>query len=424
MKYFLILNLFKYVLSGNNVHADIMPYNPIGNSVDDNNCLISAGYSWCESSQECIRQWITPCQDKYTDCNDCLERQRNGENIACPEECDNIMIQNPCSLECPPPVPCPSPGPNCNYIPPLVDNCGCSNGCGTINCHPIDPIPPMPPMPPTPIPIIFHSECPDVMCMMYCDNGFNKDNNNCNICECKENTIIEQLPCNNKYVCPKVTELYTDKDGYITYQLSLIINNNLNIKNIYAIYGDVHSDMYIPSAYQVNSILGKNIGGVNNYIINMNSETKYDSWLTIDITDGDPNNLLSTVGIDFQNWDENNGLTINNGAIFLLNPNDITIVSESIIGQLTIKDNNFEEMIINVQGKFIDNIDSWTQEKIILQLKPPNSLQVIPKNCIRWFDGCNSCSVNNSILGSCTKIMCIYEDTPYCEIHSNSLNGH
>jgi len=118
----------------------------MGSQHDEHNCVSDGGYSWCESTQECIRQWETPCKDHYTNCNDCLQRQRNGENIACPVSCDNIMIQNPCSIGCPPPVPCPAPGPNCNYIPPLVDNCGCSNGCGTINCHPIDPIPPSPPI--------------------------------------------------------------------------------------------------------------------------------------------------------------------------------------------------------------------------------------------------------------------------------------
>ena len=135
------MNLIKKLLILSNfVSADILPNRP-GSQLDIHGCVSDGGYSWCESTQECIRQWITPCQDKYTDCNDCLQRQRNGENIACPISCDNIMIQNPCSLGCPPPVPCPAPGPNCNYIPPLVDNCGCTNGCGSMNCHPIDIIP-------------------------------------------------------------------------------------------------------------------------------------------------------------------------------------------------------------------------------------------------------------------------------------------
>ena len=29
----------------------------LGGARDDNNCLISAGYSWCESSNSCVRSW-------------------------------------------------------------------------------------------------------------------------------------------------------------------------------------------------------------------------------------------------------------------------------------------------------------------------------------------------------------------------------
>ena len=116
--------------------SDIISPIRVGGQHDDHNCLIGAGYSWCESSQECIRQWETPCKDNYSDCHNCLQRQRNGENIACPLTCDNVMIQDPCSLGCPPPVPCPAPPymPNCEYIPPQTDNCGCSVGCGTSRC--------------------------------------------------------------------------------------------------------------------------------------------------------------------------------------------------------------------------------------------------------------------------------------------------
>ena len=128
--------------------SDIMPIGGRGGD-DVHNCLISAGYSWCASTNSCIRQWDTPCEDNYNDCSDCLKRQRNGENIACPTNCDTVVINDPCSLGCPPPVPCPAPPqtPNCEHIPPQQDNCGCNVGCGTIRCTPIPP-PPPPPYPP------------------------------------------------------------------------------------------------------------------------------------------------------------------------------------------------------------------------------------------------------------------------------------
>jgi len=135
MKSFTILAGFLSLIQA---QSDIITPIRVGGQLDDNNCLTGAGYSWCESTQECIRQWETPCKDHYSNCNDCLTRQRNGENIACPNSCDYVMIQDPCSLGCPPPVPCPAPPymPNCDYIPPQTDNCGCTVGCGTTRCSP------------------------------------------------------------------------------------------------------------------------------------------------------------------------------------------------------------------------------------------------------------------------------------------------
>ena len=374
MNKLLLSILSKILLSGTN--NNILP-EPIGDSIDSHNCLISGGYTYCESTRNCIRQWVTPCPDNYDNCDDCITKQRTGMNIACPEECNMIAI---------------------------------------------DPIYP-PPLPPTPIPIEFHSKCPNTMCMMYCDKGFKLDNNGCNICECEDEIIVEQPECNNQYVCPKVTELFTDKDNYITYQLSLLINPDLNIKNVYAIYGDPDNSMYIPPAYQVNSIFDTNIGGSSDYLISLVPEQKYDSWLTISLTDGDPNNLLSTVGIDFSKWTENQGILVDNGAIFYLNPQIVYIQNECIIAHITIRNNNFEEMIINVQGKFnTDDERYWTQEKIIFKIKSHTSTKDISDNCISWFDGCKTCDVNNGILGSCTNRICLQEEEPYCIINTDMLN--
>ena len=34
---------------------------PIGGETDAQGCYISAGYSWCASSEKCIRTWETEC---------------------------------------------------------------------------------------------------------------------------------------------------------------------------------------------------------------------------------------------------------------------------------------------------------------------------------------------------------------------------
>ena len=118
-----------------------------------------------------------------------------------------------------PPPPCPQPGPDCTYISPEADDCGCIYGCGEINCGETilpDPL----------------NDCP-----------------------------IHQSDCINEFVCPKITEIThcTEGgiDGYTTYQLSLVIQDH-NILNIYALFGDnINEDhqMVIPPAYQIKTIL-------------------------------------------------------------------------------------------------------------------------------------------------------------------------
>ena len=80
--------LFSY---SSEINGDIIPP-MVGGQRDSNNCLIGAGFTWCDSSQECIRKWETPCADNYNNCSDCLKKQRKGENIACPLECDNAVV--------------------------------------------------------------------------------------------------------------------------------------------------------------------------------------------------------------------------------------------------------------------------------------------------------------------------------------------
>ena len=45
----------------------------------------------------------------------------------------------------------------------------------------------------------------------------------------------------------------------------------------------------------------------------------------------------------------------------------------------------------------------------------------IPANCVSWFDGCNTCSVNNGQIGICTMMMCFRQGTPECRAYSG---GH
>ena len=35
----------------------------VGQITDEHNCVTDGGYQWCESRQECVRPWVTPCVD-------------------------------------------------------------------------------------------------------------------------------------------------------------------------------------------------------------------------------------------------------------------------------------------------------------------------------------------------------------------------
>jgi len=249
---------------------------------------------------------------------------------------------------------------------------------------------------------------------------------------CRDDISSCRIPysvCDLEYVCPKITEVTScgedGIEGYTTYRLSLILNNPL-VKNIYAIYGDDEDDDYspmvIPPAYQGDISFNNNIGGITSSLINIVPELRYDSWLTIGITDGDTENKLSSVGIDFISWTEDNGITTTNGAVFTMDPEGIIIQGdEYIIAQLTLPNDYSDEVRINAQGK--TNCEtcerdgrSWKQEGIIFNIEPPthNNHNAIPSNCVSWYDGCNTCQVNNGILGACTRMMCFREGNPYC----------
>ena len=371
----------------------------VGGERDTNDCLIGAGYTWCESSQNCIRRWETPCEDNYYDCNDCLKRQRKGENIACPSECDiDPIVLPPIAIDPMPPV----------AIDPIINN-------------------------PTP--------CSEVMCMMYCEYGNVLDSNGCPMCECNDSLPppltdidcrLDQPSCDDyTYVCPKITEVTNCNtggiDGYTTFRLSVVIKDNMNVKNIYAIYGNKKDNMHLPPAYQSDTTTNSNIGGIDDFLISLNPSNNYDSWLTIGITDGDKDNLLSEVGIDFNEWTDTNAIDINNGGVFVMDPEiDMVDGNEYIIGQITVRTGSEYMMVINIQGKTIDNrIDSiWSEKNVRYLLSTPqiNLQDNIPNNCVTWHDGCNTCRVNNGVIGACTRMMCFREDNPRCIQYSS--NGH
>ena len=104
---------------------------------------------------------------------------------------------------------------------------------------------------------------------------------------------------------------------------------------------------------------------------------RYDSWLTIGLINGDPEHKISSIGVDFTEWNMDNELTIHNGAIFLLDPTERTNVMPDnyIIGQLTIPNDQVKQSIFNIQGKRNDD-STWIERQVIFNLR--NIIEGLP----------------------------------------------
>jgi putative hemolysin len=64
---------------------------------------------------------------------------------------------------------------------------------------------------------------------------------------------------------------------------------------------------------------------------------------------------------------------------------------------------------------------SWCEEKqkcLRIWEEDCNTIQ-IPKDCISWYDGCNTCGAENGELTMCTLMYCETPSKPYCKEYAN-----
>ena len=289
--------------------------------------------------------------------------------------------------------------------------------------------------------------CPILSCGTSCEYGRQRADA-CELCACNPSLpppitgidcIMEQPSCEGyNYICPKITEVTNCNQGgipgYTTFRISVVIKPNADVSNLYAIYGDDYgNNLFIPRAYQTSINYGSNIGGVNSFFLDSYPNIMYDSWLTIGLSSGNLNNKLSSIGIDFNKWDEHNDLNINNGGVFVMDPQE-TIVQgrEYLLGQITVRQNSNPSMIVNVQGKTKHHGNTWNENGIVFNLNSPDNInhEKVPENCNIWYDGCNTCIANNGVISSCSHILCMTEDLSRClsytnpNLETNPTSGH
>lgn len=87
-------------------------------------------------------------------------------------------------------------------------------------------------------------------------------------------------------------------------------------RNVYAIYGSEDATLTLPPAYHVPAPFGADFGGTNPAFWQINAASQWDSWLTVGITEGDSHNLISSIGIDWTTWTAEDGISVDDGAVF------------------------------------------------------------------------------------------------------------
>jgi len=65
----------------------------VGNDSDAHGCKPSAGYSWCEAKQKCLRIWEEPCEGKLTS-NQAISIAASGECNRTGELSGNLSYNN------------------------------------------------------------------------------------------------------------------------------------------------------------------------------------------------------------------------------------------------------------------------------------------------------------------------------------------
>ena len=106
--------------------------------------------------------------------------------------------------------------------------------------------------------------------------------------------------------------------------------------NVYTMYGNSRWPLEFPPAYQAALPFGAHTGGTAPAFWPLgDGDSQFDSWLTVGLTEGTSGELMD-VGIDWDTWTAEMGLSVDDGAIFWSLPDDGPRQgSEIVLAQLT-----------------------------------------------------------------------------------------
>ena len=77
---------------------------------------------------------------------------------------------------------------------------------------------------------------------------------------------------------------------------------------------------------------------------------------------------LNTIGINFDSWDEHNGIRTTGGAVFFMDPDHGATVDSVVFAQLTVPTGTVFTGTLNAKGRSISGEHGW--KALGLQLSP------------------------------------------------------
>jgi hypothetical protein len=138
--------------------------------------------------------------------------------------------------------------------------------------------------------------------------------------------------------------------GFTTYQLRFALSA-MEV-SCYTAFGNHDHPLHLPAAFQVPAPFGQNVGGTNPKFWAIKPAAKFDSWLTAGETAGNTKHQVSSIGINFDFWTETSPLSVTDGAVFWMSPDDAPHAAECVLAQLTLPTSlGGWHAVINVQGR-------------------------------------------------------------------------
>ena len=324
-----------------------------------NGCVLDGGYSWCPSLNKCVRPWIETCGDIVVPINHIMEP-------------GPVIIHSKDCLECPPPPPCPMPYlsdiklSNCK-LTTLQDSCGCAVGCPNYDCS--------------------NNNNALSTCLVLYRNSPQMPGSF--VPQCDENGDYKSMQCHGS-----IGSCWcSDNKGREIDNTRTMCRGNCNLneqicdtikdKHICNTDDDCHKDQFCRITSSVNEDTHPMMLGGRRLQLNKPIS------VCVDKSD---------------EGDSCGGYTM---------PEYISRCKDDLECA-----NTMGPMIADAPG---------TCSKSCLQNQTRNDygkcISKIPDNCASWYDGCNTCSVNNGKPGACTLMYCFINNEAKCtSYYKNNLN--